>query len=146
MKRMGLDSLSLEVSMPDGIYYFTETSTSAQITGAGTISQTIIKDIIPLIHQLKQLMRKMHKSNSKINHISMTPGLIKIFQSMLVFKSVNSAFLKKLRDQGNDFELKITYQFYEGVLKEDTNINTGDDFGMSPEDPWAEQEVHHIYQ
>ena len=47
MKRRGLDSLTLEVTMPDGIYYFTETSTSAPITGEGTISHTIFNSIIP---------------------------------------------------------------------------------------------------
>jgi hypothetical protein len=48
--------------------------------------------------------------------------------------------LKKLRDKGNDFELKITYQYYDSVLKEDKTKNTGGDSNTPPDDPWAEQE------
>jgi hypothetical protein len=47
MKRMGLDSLTLEVTMPNDTYYFTETNKSAPITGEGTISSTIVNGIIP---------------------------------------------------------------------------------------------------
>jgi len=141
MKRMGLDSLTLEVSMPDGIYYFTETSTSAQITGAGTISHTIIKDIIPPdtpIEAADEEDAQVKLEDQSYFDDSWTDKDISINVSVQIGEL---RILKKLRDQGNDFELKITYQFYDGVLKEDTNINTGDDFGISPEDPWAEQEV-----
>ena len=47
--------------------------------------------------------------------------------------------IKKLRDKGNDFELKITYQYYDGALKEDTTKNTGGDSNTPPDDPWVEQ-------
>ena len=46
-----------------------------------------------------------------------------------------------MRDKGNYFDLEITYQYYDGVLKEDINIITGDDNNSPPEDPWAEQEI-----
>jgi hypothetical protein len=49
--------------------------------------------------------------------------------------------LKKIRDKGNDFDLKISYQYYNGVLKEDTNITTGENFDVQPGDPWAEQVI-----
>jgi hypothetical protein len=141
MKRMGLDSLTLEVTMPDGIYYFAETSTSAQITGEGTISHTIVKDIIPpeipidvadeqdaqiILNEQSYFDDSWSEKGITIN-VNVQIGELRI--------------LKKLRDQGNDFELKITYQYYDGVLHEEINKNTGDDSNMPPEDPWAEQEI-----
>ncbi len=141
MKRMGLDSLTLEVTMPDGIYYFTETSTSAQITGAGTISHTIIKDIIPPdtpIEAVDEQDAQAQLRDKSYFDDSWTDQDISINVSVQIGEL---RILKKLRDQGNDFELKITYEYYNGVLKEDTNKNTGEDFGMPPEDPWAEQEI-----
>jgi hypothetical protein len=141
MKRMGLDSLTLEVTMPDGIYYFTETSTSAQITGEGTLSHTIIKDIIPPDTPIEA--DDEQDAQAKLNEQSYfddswTDKDISITVSVQIGEL---RILKKLRDQGNDFELKITYQYYDGILKEDTNKNMGDDSDMPPEDPWAEQEI-----
>ena len=90
LKRMGLDTLTLEVTTPDGVT-FTETNKSAPITGEGTITYDGFSWILShLLHQLKQTMRKMHKENSKRNHITMTPGPIKTLKSMSVCKSVNS--------------------------------------------------------
>jgi hypothetical protein len=141
MKRMGLDRLTLEVTMPDGIYYFTETSTSAQITGEGAISHTIVKDIIPPDTTIEatdeqdaqtKLVDKLYFDDSWTEkgitiNVSVQIGELRIF--------------KKIRDKGNDFDLKISYQYYNGVLKEDTNITTGENFDVQPGDPWAEQVI-----
>jgi len=139
MKRMGLDSLTLEVTTPDGVT-FTETNTSAPITGEGTITYTVATGIIPPVSSIKannekeaqaKLKGKPYYDNSWTNkdisiNVSVQIGELRI--------------IKKLRDKGNDFELKITYQYNDGTLKEDTTKNTGGDSNTPPDDPWAEQE------
>lgn len=141
MKRLGLDSLTLEVTMPDGINYFTETSKSAQITGAGTISHTIIKDIIPPdtpIEATDEQDAQAKLRDQSYFDDSWTDKEIIINVSVEIGEL---RILKKIRDKGNSFDLAITYEYYDGVLNENININTGDDDNVPPEDPWAEQEI-----
>jgi hypothetical protein len=140
LKRMGLDSMTLEVTMPDGIHYFTETNTSAPITGKGSITYTIVNQIIPPTMPIKadnekdaqaKLIGKPYLDDSwtgkDINiNISVHIGEIRI--------------LKKIRDKGNDFDLKITYQYYDGTLKMDTTKNTGGDSSPPPDDIWTNQD------
>jgi hypothetical protein len=141
MKRMGLDSLTLEVSMLDGVYYFTETSKSAPITGKGSISHTIYNNIIPpetpiAAENEKDAQAKLQ--DEPYNNNSWTDKDIKINVSVDIGEI---RILKQLREKGNDFELKITYQYYDGTLKENTNINTGGDSNIQPNDPWSEQTI-----
>ena len=141
MKRMGLDSLTLAVAMPDGVYSFDETAKSAAKTGEGNISYTIVNDIIPPDTPIEatDVQDAQTQLNAKSSFDdSWTNKDIKINVSVKVGEL---RILKKLRDQGNDFELKITYQYYNGVLKENTNVNTGENFNMTPEDPWAAQVI-----
>jgi hypothetical protein len=141
MKRMGLDSLTLEVTMPNDTYYFTETNKSAQITGEGTISSTIVNGIIPPSKPIEadNVQDAQTKLKEKsYNDDSWTEKEITINVSVQIGEI---RILKKMRDKGNDFELKITYQYYDGVLKEDINKNTGGDNNLSPEDPWAQQVI-----
>jgi hypothetical protein len=141
MKRMGLDSLTLEVTMPNDTYYFTETNKSAQITGEGTISHTIVNGIIPPSKPIEadNVQDAQTKLKEKsYNDDSWTEKEITINVSVQIGEI---RILKKMRDKGNDFELKITYQYYDGVLKEDINKNTGGDNNLSPEDPWAQQVI-----
>lgn len=138
-KRMGLDSLTLEVTMPDGIYYFSETNTSAPVSGAGSITKTIIKEIIPPETTIKADNERDAQTKLSMYDDSWTDKDISINVSVHIGEI---RILKKLRDKGNDFELKITYQYYDGVLEEDTTKNTGGDTSSPPEDdPWVEQEV-----
>ncbi|MCX6663314.1 MAG: hypothetical protein NTZ75_03625 [Euryarchaeota archaeon] len=139
MKRMGLDSLTLDVTTPDG-RTFSDTSTSAAITGEGTITYTVSTGIIPPVTPIKANNEKEAQgklkgtayydeswANKNINiNVSVQIGELRI--------------MKKLRDKGNDFDLKITYQYYDGALKEDTTKNTGGGSNTPPNDPWAEQE------
>lgn len=141
MKRRGLDSLTLEVTMPDGIYYFTETSTSAPITGEGNISHTIFNSIIP-----PETPIEAENENDAQAKLKEAPYIDDSWteQDITINVSVDIGeirILKQLREKGNDFELKITYQYYDGALKEDTNINTGGDYNAPPEDPWNEQTI-----
>ena len=141
MKRRGLDSLTLEVTMPDGIYYFTETSTSAPITGEGTISHTIFNNIIP-----PETPIEAENENDAQAKLEEAPYIDDSWTNKDIGINVSVdigeiRLLKQLRDKGNDFELKITYQYYDGALKEDTNITTGGDYDTPPEDPWNEQTI-----
>jgi hypothetical protein len=139
MKRMGLDSLTLEVTTPDD-RTFSETNTSAPITGEGTITHTVSTGIIPPVSSIKadgeknaQIMLKEEPYYDE----SWTDKDISISISVQIGEL---RILKKMRDKGNDFELKITYQYYDGALKEDTTKNTGGDSNLPPDDPWVEQE------
>jgi hypothetical protein len=139
LKRMGLDSLTLEVTMPDGINFFSETSKSAQITGKGNISRTIVKNIIPPPKSIKanDVQDAQSLLKDKYYDDSWTDKDISISVSVQIGEL---RILKKMRDKGNDFELKITYQYYDGTLKEDTTKNTGGDSNLPPDDPWVEPE------
>jgi len=141
MKRRGLDSLTLEVAMPDGIYSFTETSTSAPITGDGTISHTIFNNIIPPetpIEAENENDAQLKLGDAPYSDDSWTEKNIVINVSVDIGEI---RILKQIREKGNDFELKITYQYYEGTLEEDTNILTGGNYDTQPEDPWNEQTI-----
>jgi len=136
LKRMGLDSLTLEVTTPDG-RTFTETNKSAPITGDGTITYTMTIGIIPPV-SLKATDEKTAQAKLKekpYNDDSWTNKDIKINVSVQIGEI---RIIKQLRDKGNNFELKITYQYYDGVLKEDKTKNTGEDSNPPPEDPWVE--------
>jgi hypothetical protein len=138
-KRMGLDSLTLEVTMPDGVNYFTETNTSAPKTGYGTISHTLIKDIIPPegpIQAKNEQEAQTKLQTSPYFDDSWSDKDITINVSVHVGEL---RFLKKLRDKGNDFELKISYQYYDGALKVDTTKNTGGDSTIPPDDVWSNE-------
>ncbi|MFA5102115.1 MAG: hypothetical protein WC525_03100 [Candidatus Thermoplasmatota archaeon] len=143
MKRMGLDSLTLEVTMPDGVYSFKESGTSAPKTGDGTVTRTIVKDMIPPQIPIKadtaQEAQTILKTPPYYDD-SWTDKPITINVSCHVGE-MRLRILKQLREKGNDFELKISYQYYNGVLEEDSTKNTGGDSNLPPDDIWAEQEI-----
>jgi hypothetical protein len=141
LKRRGLDSLTLDVTMPDGVYSFSEEGTSAPKTGYGTIAHTIIKEFVP-----PQIPIKADDEKDALAKLETTPYYddswtgkdIKINVSCHVGEL---RILKKMRDKGNDFELKITYQYFDGALGLDSTKNTGSDSNMPPEDYWANEEI-----
>jgi hypothetical protein len=140
MKRMGLDSLTLEVTTPDG-RNFMETTKSAPITGEGTITYTVSTGIIPPVSSIKADDEKNAQAklkNKPYYDDSWTNKDIKINVSV---KIGEVRILKQMRDKGNNFDLKITYQYYDGALKEDTTKNTAGDSNTPPEDPWVKQEA-----
>jgi len=139
MKRMGLDSLTLEVTTPDG-RTFTETNTSAPITGEGTITKTVSTGIIPPVSSIKADDEKNAQIRLKEKPYSDDSWTDKDISINVSVQIGELRILKKLRDKGNNFDLKITYQYYDGALKEDTTKNTGGGSNTPPDDPWAEQE------
>lgn len=138
LKRMGLDSLTLEVTTPDG-RTFTETKTSAPITGEGTITRTVSTGIIPPISSIKADNEEDAQAQLKDKYYddSWTNKDIKINVNVQIGEL---RILKKIRDTGNKFELQITYQYYDVDLGDDTTKNTGGDSNTPPDDPWVEQE------
>jgi hypothetical protein len=140
LKRMGLDSLTLEVTMPDGLYTFTEMNTSAPITGKGTITHTIVNGIIPPDVPIKADNEKDAQAKLKSKPYYDDSWTDKNININISVKIGEIRLLKKIRDKGNDFNLKITYQYYDGILKMDTNKNTGGDSSPPPDDIWTNQE------
>jgi hypothetical protein len=141
LKQMGLDSLTLEVIMPDGIYSFTETGKSAAKTGFGTITHMVVKNIIPPSGSIKAKTEQEAQAKlatSPYYDDSWTGKDIKINVSCQVGEL---RILKKLRDKGNDFQLEITYQYYEGSLIKDTMKNTGGDSEMPPDELWQDEVI-----
>jgi hypothetical protein len=137
-KRMGLDTLTLEVGTPDG-RSFIETNTSAPITGQGSVTVSIAINIIPPTtvkadsEQAAQAMltKKPYYddswTNKDINYsVSVHVGEVRL--------------LKKFRDKGNTFDLTVSYQYLEGTLQYNMTKNTGlDNTDTVPEDPWVHQ-------
>jgi hypothetical protein len=137
LRRRGLDSLTLEVTTPDGITS-QQTNTSARLTGKGTITLMVNTGIIPPQTAVKADTEKDAQEKLKIPPYyddSWTDKQILIGVSVQIGEI---RLLKKMRDKGNDFELKITYEYYDGVLKEDTTKNTGGDNVQPPDqDRWT---------
>jgi Tfp pilus assembly protein PilV len=141
LKRMGLDSLTLEVTDPNGMMK-TATNISARITGEGTLSLTFYSDFSPPQGPIdasteeeaqSMLMEDPYYDDSWTNkdfsiNVSVHIGELRI--------------IKKLLDKGNDFELKITYQYYDAVINEDTTKNTGGDNIAPPDDDyWSDESI-----
>lgn len=124
LKRMGLDTLTLDVSTPDGMTY-TQSNTSARKTGKATISLTVNTGFIPpktAIEAPDEKDAQMKLQTKPYFDDSWTDKDITLRVSV---KIGELRLLKKMRDNGNDFELKITYQYYDGALELDTTKNTG---------------------
>ncbi|MBN1861766.1 MAG: hypothetical protein JW840_09945 [Candidatus Thermoplasmatota archaeon] len=140
-KRMGLDSLTLEITTPDG-FTTSMTNTSARKTGAGSITITVdtgkttpptsIKETTEQAAQLK-LKQSPYYDNAWTDKNIYINVSVKVGEIRL---------LKQLRDKGNDYELSITYQYYHGILRGDVTKTTGDDMTTPPEDdPWADEVI-----
>ena len=137
-KRMGLDTLTLEIITPDGSSYI-EANRSAPVTGKGTVMRTLTPNIIPPVTQIKaddeqaamaKLKQKPYYDNSWTDKDINVTVSVKIGEIRI---------LKKMQDKGNNFDLTVSYQYYDGTLKIDTTKNTGLDDTTTPEDPWVNQ-------
>jgi hypothetical protein len=140
LKRRGLDILTLDVTMPDSMYSFSEENTSAPKTGYASIQHTVINQYAP-----PQTI-KAENEQEAIAKLQTTP----YYDDSWTGKDINInvschigelRILKKMRDKGNDFELKITYQYYDGTISMDTMNNTGSNSDFPPEDYWGDEEI-----
>lgn len=138
--RFGLDTLYLEVITPDGQVY-EESNVSAAITKDGHILLTAdVDNVRPPETPIKA--NDIQSAQARLNEKpyyddSWTNKDIKIKVSVHIGEI---RLLKRFFDKGNTFDLKITYQYYNGVLKEDQTKNTGLDNDAPPADLWAAQE------
>jgi hypothetical protein len=143
LKRMGLDSLTLDITLPDG-RTFTETNTSAKITGDGTITYSVATGIIPPV-SLKATDEKTAQAKLKEKPYNDNTWVNKDININVSVQIGEHRIIKRMRDKGNDFELKITYQYYDGTLKKDMTKNTGEDNSAPPEDnPWVDEPPPYI--
>lgn len=138
LKRMGLDTLTLEVTTPDGMTY-TQSNTSARITGAGTITLTVAGIIPP-----DQPIEAEDQDDAQTK-LMISPYYDDSWTDKDIFINVSVKIgeirlLKKIRDKGNGFDLEITYQYYEGMINLDTTKNTGGET-TPPDDYWADEET-----
>lgn len=142
LRRMGLDTLTLEVITPDGMTS-TQSSKSASVTGQGTITLTVNTGIIP-----PKLPIKEETENDAQQKLKTPPYYDESWTDKEIIIGVSVQIgeirpLKRMRDKGNDFELQITYEYYDGVLSMDSTKNTGGGTVSPPDDddPWTNQQV-----
>jgi len=139
LKRRGLDTLYLEVTLPNGDS-FTASNTSAPKTGDGSVVEAVSLNIIPPVMQIQA--NNSQDAQTKLQEQS-------VYDDSFTGKNIHFnvsvqigelRFLKKMRDKGNSFDLAVSYQYYEASLLQGntTTTTTGLDNGTTvPEDPWA---------
>jgi hypothetical protein len=139
LKRMGLDTLTLEIITPDGSSYI-EANRSAPITGKGYVLLTISPNIIPPVTPIKADDERAALAKLKLKPYYDDSWANKDMNVTVSVQIGEMRILKKMRDKGNNFDLTISYQYYDGSLKVDSTKNTGiDDTTTPPEDPWVNQ-------
>ena len=140
-KRMGLDSLTMEVTTPDG-FTTSITNTSARITGAGSITYTVDTGKTMPPTSIKEANEQAAQTKLKQSPYYDDAWTDKDINIKVSVKVGEIRLLKQLRDKGNDYELSITYQYYDGVLTGDVTKTTGDDTTTPPEDDiWADEVI-----
>lgn len=142
LKRMGLDTLTLDVTTPDGMTY-TQSNTSARITGAGSITLTLYAGVIPPSEPIEAEDQDDAQSKLMISPYYDDSWTDKDIFINVSVKIGEIRLLKKIRDKGNGFDLKITYQYYEGMINLDTTKDTGGET-PPPDDYWPEEEIEII--
>jgi hypothetical protein len=141
LKRMGLDTLTLEVTDPNGMTY-TAMNTSARITGKGTISITMYSDFIPPQGPIDASTEEVAQSMLMEPPYFDNSWTAKDFSINVSVQIGELRILKRIRDKGNDFELTVTYQYYDAVLNEDITKNTGGDNIAPPDDDyWSDEGI-----
>jgi hypothetical protein len=117
----GLDTLTLEITTPDGTVH-EESATSARRTTEGNVEITLsnintqpssapieaedLSDAQAILQEAPYYKDKWVKKDFTVK-VSVQIGEIRI--------------LKRLRDQGNDFTLEITYEYFDATLIEESN-------------------------
>jgi hypothetical protein len=145
LKRRGLDTLTLEVTTPDGQVNIVSNTSEAK-TKEGHILLTVPVDNVRPPDTLKanDIQSAQAKLNQKPYYSDAWTG-----QDINITVSVKIGeirILPRLFDKGNDFDLKISYQYYEGTISKytpiiiDTNKFTSLD-DNPPKAPQDDQEI-----
>ena len=132
--RRGLDTLSLEVTTPDGDM-LTVSNVSAPKTKEGSVTIVFNREIIPPVTV------KADDTNSAQVQLTKKPyyddsWTKKNFSVKVSVRIGEMRLIPRLLDKGNVFSLEVTYQYKQGVLNQDQMKSTGNGSDTPPQDPW----------
>lgn len=135
-KRAGLDTLTLEITTPDGDV-ITVSNISAPKTKEGRVSVVLTSNIIPPVGPIPaddyaaaqaQLNKKPYLDDTWMN---------RNFSYKVSCKIGEKRPIPRLLDKGNAFDLEINYQYYQGIIQQGQMKSTGNSSAMPPpENPW----------
>jgi hypothetical protein len=130
LRKKGLDTLSVEIKSEG------QTKNREQV-GNGTMDIAFNLTDLPTIDSitadnLTQAQEKIQTEFYDETSHSFTVG-VSVKTGEKIFR-----FLKYLRDKGNDFDLQISYTYFDGIVSEtnDNTINTDLNGNQTPDDPW----------
>jgi len=132
--RFGLDTLTLKITSPDGTIY-EESATSAKKTKDGNIEITVTVNGIPSTEPIEA--DDLYEAETKLLDYPYynDKWVNEEFAIEVTVQVGEIRPLKKLMDKGNNFELEITYEYYNpSLIKEDTKT-TGQEENSEPSDP-----------
>ena len=122
--RFGLDTLTLEVTTPDGTLY-QESDKSASRTREGNVLISIPVNGMPSTDTIKANDSYEAEEKLKEEPYSNLKWVNEEFNIKVSVKIGEIRILKKMRDSGNDFDLEMTYDYYSPSLTEDETKDTG---------------------
>lgn len=135
-KRFGLDTLTLEITTPDGDV-LTVSNASAPKTKEGRVTVIFQSNIIPPVGPIKadDYQAAQAKLNAKPYLDDTWTG--RNFSIKVNVKIGEKRPIPKLLDKGNTFDLQISYQYYQGTILQGQMKSTGNSSAMPPpENPW----------
>jgi hypothetical protein len=138
LKRFGLDTLTIEVTTPDGEISKKESSVSAAKTREGNILFTITVDNSRPPDSLTANDLQAAQAKLKETPFYDDSWITKDITVKVSVTIGEKRILAKLFDKGNSFDLDISYLYSEAVLKADQTKNTGTDNLPPDDDLWEE--------
>jgi len=124
LNRFGLDTLTLEITTPDGTLY-EESAKSARISKEGNIEIAIPVNGMPSTDSI--MANDSFEAEEKLNEEPYynDKWVNEIFDIKISVKIGEIRILKRLKDSGNDFELEVSYDYYSATLTEEETKETG---------------------
>jgi len=130
LNRFGLDTLTLEVTTPDGTVY-EESGKSASKSKEGNV-------VIPIsVNGMPQMDSIDANNTSEAEEILNEEPYFddewmnEPFEVKVSVKVGEIRILKKMRDSGNNFDLEITYDYYDAMLTEEEMKETGENIKLN---------------
>ncbi len=125
--RFGFDTLYLEVTTSDGMVY--------EDSGTSGVVELVID------YNDLYLPSEIEAENDIDGEQQLNEDETKTFDVKVVIQVGEKRIIRKLREKGNDFELTITYEYYDASLAEGDTKPTGQD-NEDPDDPEEEQPAY----
>ena len=122
--RFGLDTLTIEITTPDGTIY-EESERSASRSKEGNIEIVIPVNGMPSTETI--MANNSIEADEKLNQEPYynDKWVNEIFDIKISVQIGEIRILKKMRDSGNDFELEVSYDYYSSTLTEEEVKETG---------------------